>query len=153
MRLIKWLFWLFLMLCVAGTAFAISEPENVMAAPFRGIAVKTLETSSGVMGLFRSARTVAATQEYSTILNALQTMMLNKNIRRLPPVETPVSDMSVFPSGESPLYPDYLSSQKSQFSYTISNRGDLLLSQSEASVDPALEQIYVIINRLQNAGR
>jgi len=153
MRLIKWVFWLFVALCIAGTAFAISNPENVMAAPFRGIAAKTLEASSSVMGFFRSARTVAATEEHSIISNALYFLMLDRNIRRVPEVDTPCNDMTQFPSAELPLYPDYISTRYTQFSYTVNSQGELLIGQSDVSVDPALGQIYVTLDRLRNVDR
>ena len=150
MRLIKLLFWFLIALCVAGTAFAISDSENAMSAPFRGMAVKTLEVSSSVLGFFRSSRTVAVTQEYSAVSGALQSMMLNEDVIYLPAVEKPSNNMSEFPSKEFSLYPYYVSLKTTQFSYTIDSKGELLLTQNDVSVDPALTQIYLKIYRLQN---
>lgn len=151
MWIIKRLFWLSVLVCVAGISLAVTEPENVMAAPFRGMAIKTLETGVSLIGMFRDARTVAATHEYSVILNTLQIMQITDNVSKLPEVTTPTSDMSIFPSPANPLYPNYLKNNRTEFSYIINRKGELAVDKNEASVDPALKQILGKISRLQKS--
>ncbi len=152
MWIIKRLFWLSALVCVAGISLAVAEPENVMAAPFRGMAIKTLEVGLSMVTAFRDARTVAATHEYSLILNTLQVMQITDNVSKLPEVTTPTDDMSIFPSTH-PLYPNFIKSARSQFSYTIDSKGELFVNKDEASIDPALKQILETLNRLQKGGK
>jgi hypothetical protein len=149
MWIIKRLFWLSALVCVAGISLAVTEPENVMAAPFRGMAIKTLEVGLSMVTAFRDARTVAATHEYSIIVNTLQVMQITDNVSKLPEVTTPTNDMSIFPSTAHPLYPDFIKSARSQFSYTIDSKGELFINKDEASIDPALKQFLETLNRLQ----
>ena len=152
MGLISKIFWFTVLIIGAGVSFAIVEPENVLASPFRGMAIKTLETGVSMMGMFRDARTVAASQEYSIMLNALQTMQIMENVKTLPVVTTPTNDMTVFPSVEHPLYNppnNYLMSKKTQFSYAINSRGELIINKDEASIDPTITQILEKLTRLE----
>ena len=149
MWIIKRLFWLSVFVCVAGISLAVAEPENVIAAPFRGMAIKTLEVGLSILTAFHDTRIVAATHEYSVILNTLQVMQITDNVSKLPEVTTPTDNMSIFPSTAHPLYPNFIKSARSQFSYTIDSKGELFVNKNEASIDPALKQILEKINRLQ----
>jgi hypothetical protein len=137
------------LIVVTGMSLAIAEPTNAMAAPFRGIAIKALEATPGLMGLFKDARTVTATHEYSIIQQALQVMMLDENIEQLPVVATTTSDMSKFPSPGHALYPTYLEGKNSEFSYTIDSKGELTVDEKQANVDPALARILDTIQKVE----
>lgn len=65
MGLLSKIFWLTVLIIGAGVTIAITAPENVLGSPFRGMAITTLETGVSMMGIFRDARTVAASHEYS----------------------------------------------------------------------------------------
>lgn len=150
MGLISKLFWLTVLIIGAGVAFAIAEPENVLASPFRGMAIQTLKTGVSMMGMFHDARTVAASQEYNIMLNAIQAMQITENVPNLPVVTMPTNDMTVFPSGTHPLYPNYLNSKQTQFSYAINSKGELITNKDEASIDPTITQILARLTRLEN---
>lgn len=153
MWIIKRLFWLSLLVIGSGVSLAIAEPENAMAAPFHGMAIKTLEVGLSMVTAFRDVRTVTATHEYSVILNSLQVMQITDNVSKLPEVTTPTDDMSIFPSTAHPLYPNFIKSARCQFSYTIDSKGELFINKDEATVDPALKQILETLNRLQKGGK
>ena len=153
MGLLSKIFWLTVLVIGAGVSIAISQPENVLASPFRGMAIKTLETGVSMMSVFRDARTVAASHEYSIMVNALQVMQINENVPKLPVVNTPTNDMSVFPSKEHSLYNppnNYLVGKLTEFSYTINSKGELIVDQDEASIDPIITDILEKLTRLEN---
>ncbi len=150
MRLIKWLFWALVLVVIAGVSFAISQPESNMAAPFRGLAVKTLEIGSSGMEMLLSSRTVNATREYSKISNALRTMAAIEGITDLPEVKSPSGDLTSFPSRDNPLYPAYIDEPECQFRYTIDSQDQLVMSTEGTQVDSSLKGILEKLNWLKS---
>ncbi|MDP2920662.1 MAG: hypothetical protein Q8O43_10665 [Dehalococcoidia bacterium] len=133
----------------AGICFAIAQPSNVMASPFKGAAVLTLEASSSAIGLIEDIRGVAAGYEHSIIQTSVQSMRIIDGVKDIPSVTTPTNDMAYFPSREHPLFPEFLDRRYSQFKYTLDNYGNVMVDTSTATTDNLLKRIKQLISQLE----
>ena len=134
---------------IGGTSLAFANPEHVLAAPFRGIAITVSETVVGVVELVEIVRGVAATSERRTVSTALQSMRVLDSIKIVPAVTVPTNDMACFPSQECCLFPDYLDKRFSQFRYTVNSKGIVTVDTSWAATDDFIENIKQLIERLE----
>ena len=150
MRIIKWLFWLFLFLMISGTSFAIAEPESALASPFRGVATTTLEITANAISAVRDPRTVMATEEHAAVSISVRLLKDREELPGFTPVAS-TNDMSLFPSKEHPLFPDYIQIKTTMFSYDIDSSGEVELTTEGVRTDPSLTSIFEKIERLRNA--
>lgn len=134
---------------LGGTTLAIAQPDNVVAAPFKGIAVKVLEASADVIGSVEDVQTVTATYERSIVSTSLHAMMIIEQLDSIPAVTVSTNDMDDFPSSKYPLYPDYLEKRHTQFKYTVNSRGEVNVDPSEATTDSMLSEILEKIAQLK----
>ncbi len=134
---------------VGGTSFAFANPEHVLAAPFRGVAVMVSEAVVDAVELIEVVRGVGATSERRIVSTALQSMRVQESIKIVPIVTVPTNDMAWFPSQECCLFPDYLEKRFSQFRYTVSSEGNVTVDTSWATTDGYIEHIKQLIERLE----
>lgn len=134
---------------IGGTSLAFVNPENVLAAPFRGIAIAVSKTVVGSVELIEVVRGVGATSERKTVSTVLQSMRIQKSMKIVPIVIVPTNDMAYFPSQEYPLFPDYLDKRFSQFRYTVNSKGIVSVDTSWATTDDFVENIKQLIERLE----
>ena len=80
-----------------------------------------------VTGLIGQGETEAKKAELVTIQTAVDTMMAKERISSGLTCGTATSTMSVFPTSDHPIYPDYLRTATSSANYTCSDTG--LVSQ------------------------
>jgi len=76
-----------------------------------------------VTGLVGHGQTEGAKAEKITIQTAMDTMMAKEGLTSVTAVTTATSDMSGFPDGTHPLYPDYLRISTAKGTYTCSTTG------------------------------
>ncbi len=76
-----------------------------------------------VTGLVGSGEGEAGKAELVTIQTAMDTMMAKKGLSSVTAVTTATSDLSAFPDGTNPLYPDYTRMSTSKGTYTCSATG------------------------------
>ena len=76
-----------------------------------------------ITGLIGSGETEAGKAELVTVQSALDTMMAKEGLSSVTAVTTATSDMSSFPDGTNPLYPDYLRTATTKGTYTCSTSG------------------------------
>ncbi|MFC1874511.1 hypothetical protein ACFLYX_04335, partial [Chloroflexota bacterium] len=138
-RAIKIIASFILSVSLAGTILAFTKPENVLTAPFRGVASTVAQASIGVAELLNSTREVTASAELNIVSTALQSMRVDRSLKTVPSVVTPSNDMGSFPSGEFSLYPAYLDKRHSQFRYTVNSRGIVTVDTSWATTDRFLQ--------------
>ncbi|MEW6034597.1 MAG: DnaJ domain-containing protein [Chloroflexota bacterium] len=134
---------------IAGTSYAFVQPQQALAAPFKGVAVKLTEASAAAVRLIEEVRGVAATYERSVVSTALQSMRVNEGLKVVPAVTVPTNDMACFPSPEHCLYPDYLDTRYSQFKYTVDSDGIVQVDKSTATTDSFLKRIEETLSRLK----
>lgn len=134
---------------IGGTSFAFVKPEHAMAAPFRGVAVTLAKATTGAIELIEGVRGIAASQERTIVSTALQSMRINEGLKFVPPVTVPTNDMTLFPSSECCLFPDYLETRFSQFRYTVDSKGIVVVDTSWATTDPFVDNIKKLILRLE----
>ncbi|MFC1952971.1 J domain-containing protein [Chloroflexota bacterium] len=151
-RAIKVMVSIILIIFLLGTTLAFSKPENVLAAPFRGVAASLAKASTGIVELLNVSREVASSAEHTTISTALQLMRIEEGLRVVPSVAKPENDMAFFPSKEFSLYPEYLDRRYSQFRYTVNSKGIMAVDTSWATTDGFLEFMQQIINRIEKTG-
>jgi len=134
---------------VGGTSFAFVNPEHVLAAPFRGVAITVSETIVSAVEFIEVVRGVGATSERKIVSTALQSMRVQESMKIVPSVTTPTNDMACFPSQEYCLFPDYLDKRFSQFRYTANSKGIVPVDTSWAATDAFIENIKQLIERLE----
>lgn len=134
---------------IGGTSLAFTNPEHVLATPFRGIAITASKTVVGAVELIEVVRGVGATSERKTVSTALQSMRVQESMKIVPAVTVPTNDMAGFPSQESRLFPDYLDKRFSQFRYTVNGKGIVSVDTSWATTDDFIENIKQLIERLE----
>lgn len=134
---------------VGGTSFAFVNPEHVLAAPFRGIAITVSKTVVGAVELIEVVRGVGATSERKIVSTTLQSMRIQEGMKIVPAVTVPTNDMACFPSQECCLFPDYLDKRFSQFRYTVNSKGIVSVDTSWAATDDFIENIKQLIERLE----
>jgi len=76
-----------------------------------------------ITGLVGSGETEAGKAELVTVQSALDTMMAKEGLSSVTAVTTATSNMSSFPDGTNPLYPDYLRTATTKGTYTCSTSG------------------------------
>ena len=140
-----------LLLFVMGITIALSNPNHVLASPFRGVATTVTEASAGPIALIESIRGLVATYERNVISDAVQAMRMIDDIADVPVVTMSTNDMMVFPSAENALYPFYVDKRYSQFRYTVDANGIVSVDTSGATTDALLDRIGQALDRL--AGR
>ena len=134
---------------VGGTSFAFVNPEHVLAAPFRGVAITVSKTVVGAVELIEVVRGVGATSERKIVSTVLQAMRIQEGMTIVPAVTVPTNDMACFPSQEFCLFPDYLDKRFSQFRYTVNSKGIVNVDTSWAATDDFIENIKQLIERLE----
>ena len=122
-----------LLVLFGGTSFALASPENTIAAPFRGTAIAAMKSSTVATHLIEEIRGVVALYERNIISSSFQSMMIDQDLHSVPPVVVPTNDMSLFPSREYYLFPDYLDKKLSQFKYTVDINGIVSVDKSTAT--------------------
>jgi len=75
---------------------------------------------SGVLG---HSQTQAATHESALVQTAMDTMMAKESLSSVTVVGTATNDMSGFPDGTNPLYPNYFRTATSTGTYTCTPNG------------------------------
>lgn len=136
---------------VGGISFAFVNPEHVLAAPFRGIAVTVSKTVVGAVELIEAVRGVGAASERKIVSTALQSMRVQGSMKIVPAVTLPTNDMEYFPSQEYGLFPDYLDRRFSQFRYTVNSKGIVSVDTSWAATNDFIENIKQLIERLERS--
>lgn len=135
-----------------GSSLAFARSESPLAAPFRSV-VSTIATIAGTsaeaIGLIDDVYGVAASFERSVISTAVQSMRVTEGIEDVPVVTVPTNDMSIFPSKEHCLFPDYVDRQYSQFKYTVDSNGIVTVDTSGATTDALLKKIEGLLRRLE----
>lgn len=134
---------------VGGTSLAFVNPEHVLAAPFRGVAITVSKTVVGAVELIEVVRGVGATSERKIVSTTLQSMRIQEDMKIVPAVTVPTNDMACFPSQECCLFPDYLDKRFSQFRYTVNSKGIVSVDTSWAATDDFIENIKQSIERLE----
>lgn len=134
---------------IGGTSLAFANPEHVLAAPFRGIAITVSKTVVGAVELIEVVRGVGATSERKIVSTTLQSMRVQESMKIVPAVTVPTNDMACFPSPECCLFPDYLDKRFSQFRYTVNSKGIVTVDTSWAATDDFIENIKQLIERLE----
>lgn len=81
-----------------------------------GIAVPTVAV------LLSQSKDKAEEGEWSNVQTAIDSMMANKESESITEVNNPTNDMTNFPPG-SPLYPDYLRTDRTRCFYTVEFNG------------------------------
>ena len=124
-----------LLVCTAGTTVAAAKTESKPQTPLEGIiAVLTgAPTSSGA--LLEDVQAVVAQYECSVVTESLQWMRIMERMPDVPPVTEPTNDMTVFPTPQNPLFPDFLTWKYSQFSYTVDENGTVSIEMDNLSDD------------------
>ncbi len=138
-----------LAILLVGTILAFTKPENVLAAPFRGVANTIAQASAGIVELLNSSREVAASSELKIISTALQSMRVDESLKLVPSAVTSTNDMEFFPSREFCLYPDYIDRRYSQFKYTVTSKGIVTVDTSWAVTDGFLQYMLRFIERIE----
>lgn len=83
-------------------------------------------------------------------------MQITETVAKLPVVNPPTNDMTIFPSKDHSLYKTddptkgYLQTKKTEFSYSINSKGELIVNKDEASIDPIITDILEKLTRLEN---
>ncbi len=134
---------------VGGTSFAFVNPEHVLAAPFREVAITVSEAVVGVVEFIEVVRGVGATSERKIVSTAVQSMRVQDGMKIVPTVTTPTNDMAYFPSQECCLFPDYLDKRFSQYRYTVNSNGIVSVDTSWATTDNFIENIKQLIEKLE----
>ena len=135
---------------VGGTSLAFAKPENSLAVPFKGIAASMAKVSSGAIQIIVDMRSIAANQERTVVATAFQAMRLDANLVTVTPARESTNDMSVFPSGEHPLYPGYLETRFSQFKYNVDEYGVVNADPSWAATNLILDSLAELLDKLEN---
>jgi type IV pilus assembly protein PilA len=76
-----------------------------------------------VTGMIGSGKPEAAKAELTTVQNALDELMTKSGLSSVTAVSTATNDMSAFPDGTHPLYPNYLRSATTVGTYTCTTSG------------------------------
>ncbi len=71
-----------------------------------------------VTGLIGRGEEEAAAAEKATVQSTMMTMMVDLGLTEVTEVTTATNDMSGFPDGTNPLYPDYLHTEETVGTYT-----------------------------------
>ncbi len=138
-----------LLVLFGGTSFAIARPEHAIATPFRGTAIVAMKSSAVATYLIEEIRVVVALYERNIISSSFQSMMVDKDLHNVSSVVVPTNDMSLFPSREYRLFPEYVDKKLSQFKYTVDSNGIVSVDKSTATTDAFLESINQMIARLE----
>lgn len=138
-----------LLILSGGTSLAFAKPEHVLATPFKGIAITLTKASAGAIDLIEDVRGIVALYERSIVSTALQSMRVDAGLKQITPLVVSTNDMACFPSQEHPLFPDYLETRFSQFSYTVDSNGTVYVDTSWATTDTFLEKIKQLLDRLE----
>ncbi|MFC2067211.1 DnaJ domain-containing protein [Chloroflexota bacterium] len=134
-----------------GTSFALAKPESAIAAPFRGPAIVVAKASPRIVSLIENIRGLVASFERKVIYTAAQSMIVDKRLDVIPEVGVPTNDMTIFPSLDCCLFPDYVDKRYSQFRYTIDRKGIVTVDTSTATTDEFLEKIDQLLERLSES--
>ncbi len=134
---------------VGGTSLAFAKPENTLAVPFRRIAMSVAKVSAGSIELVVDIRSIAASQERSTVATAFQAMRVDANLATVTPLSEPTNDMGAFPSAEHPLYPEYLETRFSQFKYNVDEYGVVNVDASTATTSAILDNLNDLLAKLE----
>ena len=81
-----------------------------------------------VTGMIGAGQPEAAKAELNAVQSAMDNMMAKANLTTVTAVGTGTSDMSAFPDGTHPLYPNFLRSASTKGTYTCTTSG--LVSQA-----------------------
>ena len=138
-----------LVMLTAGTSIAMAKPESAVSAPFKGLAIAVLRSSSEAIALIEEVRGVAAGYERNIVQTSVASMRVIENVRDTSVVSAPTSDLANFPSPEHPLYPDFLDKRYSQFSYTIDNDGIVTVHIVSTNPDSFLGRIKQLLIQLE----
>lgn len=133
----------------AGSSLALARPESALARPFRGVAIAIAETTAGAIGLIEEVRGVAADFERAVISQSVQAMRVTEGVKVVPAVAMSTNDMSIFPSKEHCLFPEYVDRRHSQFKYTVDSKGIVTVDSSWAITDALLAKIKDLLRRLE----
>ncbi len=129
------------LLTAGGSSLAFARPQSALAKPFRGVAITIAETAAGAIGLIDDIRGVAADFERSVVSMSVQSMRITEGVKVVPAVTVSTNDMSVFPSKEHCLFPDYVDRRYSQFKYTVDSAGIVTVDTSWVTTDALLAEI------------
>ena len=138
-----------LSILIGGTCFAFTQPQHVLAAPFKSAVIAMTEASAAAVSLIEEVRGVVALYERNIVSATVQSMRVTEGLKVVPAVTVPTNDMARFPSPDHSLYPDYLDKRFSQFRYTVDSEGMVRVDKSTATTDAFLERIKQTLSQLE----
>ena len=74
-------------------------------------------------GVLEHSQVMASAQESAMVQTAMDTMMAKESLATVTVVGTATTDMSGFPDGTNPLFPDYFRTSTTTGTYTCSDSG------------------------------
>lgn len=136
---------LLVVITTSGGPSILARPGNSLTGSLRNIYQSFIGLSPDKTASMEEIREIIALYEGSIVSEALQAMRLTERLLIVPRVISSTNDMTLFPSPDYPLFPDYLSSRFSQFNYTADSTGVISIDTSQARTTVSLGDIEQLL--------